>query len=115
MSNLNEVNTPAVGVEKKAERTALRQFAFLALMAFVVAMPEQAYAAAAQPWDNAVATITGIFTGGLARAIAILVVIGLGLAAFVGKLTWKLAGGFIGGIVLIFGAAAIADFFIAGV
>ena len=56
-----------------------------------------------------------IFTGGLARAIAILVIIGLGIAAFFGRLTLRLAGGFIGGIVLIFGAAAIADFFIAGV
>lgn len=115
MSNLSDKNTPAVGVQNKDERGALCQWAFMALVAMVLVMPEQAHAAAAQPWDNIVATITGIFTGGLARAIAILVVIGLGIAAFFGKLTWKLAGGFIGGIVLIFGAAAIADFFIAGI
>lgn len=40
----------------------------MALVATVFVMPEQAQAAAAQPWDNIVATITGIFTGGLARA-----------------------------------------------
>ena len=112
MTNLTE-RTPG-GVDKKNQSEAAMRFCAFALMLFVVAVPEQAHAAA-QPWDNVVATITGIFTGGLARAIAILVVIGLGIAAFFGKLTLQLAGGFIGGIVLIFGAAAIADFFIAGV
>ena len=71
--------------------------------------------AGGEPWDNTINTITEIFTSGLARSIAILVLIGLGVAAWMGQLSWKLAGGFIAGIVLIFGAAAIADFFIAGV
>lgn len=114
MSNLSDTNTPAAGVENKNERGALRQWAFMVLVAMVFVTPEQAHAAAAQPWDNTVATITGIFTGGLARAIAILVIIGLGIAAFFGRLTLRLAGSFIVGIVLVFGSAAIADFFIAG-
>lgn len=111
---LDEKNAaPEQGTEVQAQSPAWR-FALVALIALAVVTPESAYAAA-QPWDSIVKTITGIFTGGLARAIAILVCIGLGIAAFFGKLSWKLAGGFIGGIVLIFGATAIADFFIAGV
>lgn len=114
MLNLSDTNTPAVGVQNKDGRGALCQWAFMALVAMVLVTPEQAHAAAAQPWDNTVATITGIFTDGLARAIAILVIIGLGIAAFFGRLTLRLAGSFIVGIVLVFGSAAIADFFIAG-
>lgn len=112
MTNRTKHARPS-GVKKTSQDQAMR-LCFTVLMAFAVLQPESTFAAA-QPWDNVVATITGIFTGGLGRSIAILVVIGLGISAFFGKLSWKLAGGFIGGIVLIFGAAAIADFFIAGV
>lgn len=83
------------------------------VVVFLSLLPE--IALAAQPWDNMLNTIIGIFTGGTARLIAILVCVGLGLAAFFSKLSWRLAGGFIAGIVLIFGSAAVADFFIAGI
>jgi len=86
----------------------------LLAVAGAMALPDIALAGG-EPWDNAIATITGIFTSGLATAIAILVLIGLGIAAWMGKLSWKLAGGFIAGVILIFGSAAIAEFFISGV
>ena len=113
MTNLTK-HAPQSGAKKKDQADQAMKVCFTVLIAFAVLQPESAFAAG-QPWDNVVATITGIFTGGLARSIAILVVIGLGITAFFGRLSWKLAGGLIGGIVLIFGATAIADFFIAGV
>lgn len=66
----------------------------------------------AEPWDDLADGILGALTGGLTRTIAIIACVGLGIAAMIGKLTWKLAGSLVGGIVLIFGSAAIVDFFI---
>ncbi|MBL4571589.1 MAG: TrbC/VIRB2 family protein [Gammaproteobacteria bacterium] len=81
------------------------------LMTFAL-FPETA--AAANPWDNTINTIIGSLTGTTARLIAVLVCIGLGYAAWIGRLSWKLTGSFIGGIILVFGATAIADLFIDG-
>ena len=72
----------------------------------------QAFPALAEPWDDWADAVLDALTNGFSRIIAIIVCIGLGYAAFMGKLSWKLAGAFMGGIVLIFGSAAIVDFFI---
>ena len=66
----------------------------------------------AEPWDDMADGILNLLTNGLSRTIAIIVCVGLGFAAWAGKLTWGIAGKFIGGIVFIFGATAIVDFFI---
>lgn len=68
--------------------------------------------AAAAPWDTAGQKVLDIFTGGLARTIAIVAVIACGIAAMAGKLSWQWAIFIILGIVLIFGAPAIVDYFI---
>lgn len=73
-------------------------------------MPEAAWAA---PWDTMGTQVIAIFTGGLTRSIAILAVIGCGIAAAAGKLQWSWAISIVFGIVLIFGSAAIVDYFIA--
>lgn len=65
--------------------------------------------ASAAPWDTMATNILGIFTGGLARTIAILAVIALGIGAMAGKLAWDTAIKVILGIVLIFGSATIVD------
>lgn len=44
-----------------------------------------------------------------AKALAVIVLCGLGYAAWVGKLSWGLVGGFLGGCVLIFGGAEIYE------
>ncbi len=81
-------------------------YAVMALL--ILAIPE---AAMANPWDSMLNTIIGVLNGGTARLLAILVIIGAGFAAWRGKLDFTYVGGVLGGIVLIFGAAAIADFF----
>ena len=83
---------------------------FLVAMFFL--MPSMAHAA---PWDDMADEILDLLTNGFSRTIAIIVCIGLGFAAWAGKLTWAMAGRFIGGIVFIFGAAIIVDLFIAAV
>lgn len=74
-------------------------------------IPETAMAA---PWDSTATQILGIFTGGLTRTIAIISVIACGIAAIAGKLSWDWAIKIIVGIILIFGAASIVDYIIAG-
>ena len=73
-----------------------------------------AIAHAAQPWDNTLDTLIGVLRGTTARAVATLVCVAIGYAAWVGKMSWKMAGSFVGGIVLVFGASAIVDLIVGG-
>lgn len=59
------------------------------------------------PFLNLVRNILNLFNGGLARMLAMLAIIGLGLAAMVGRLTWGMAIRVVLGIVLVFGSMAI--------
>jgi type IV secretion system protein VirB2 len=82
------------------------------LLAVIFMMPS---AASAAPWDDMADNVLDLLTNGFSRTIAIIVCISLGFAAWVAKLTWGMAGRFVGGIVFIFGAASIVDLFIDGV
>lgn len=114
MSNNNVDTTQPVPTKIKKRSNFQTMFAF-AMICLVMAMPSEAHAAGAAPWENMVNSIIGFLTNGLSRAIGIVVIIGLGFAAWAGKLTWGLAGKVILGFVFIFGAAAIADLFIGSV
>ena len=87
-------------------------FMALAMVAVLAFMPELALA---EPWDGAANKVLAIFTGGLARTIAVIAVIACGIAALAGKLSWDWAIKIIIGLVLIFGAAAIVDYIISAV
>ena len=93
----------------QANRRSLAFMAALVLGAFAF-MPEMALAA---PWDGVANSVLAIFTGGLTRTIAIIAVIACGIAALAGRLSWDWAIKIIVGIMLIFGSAAIVNFFIA--
>ncbi len=71
--------------------------------------PEFAFA---EPWDSTAQKIVDIFTGGLARTLAIIAIIACGIMALAGRLSWDWAIKIIIGIVLIFGAATIVDYII---
>lgn len=75
----------------------------------VVALAMSPTLAMAAPWDGAAQYVLDIFTGGLARTIAIIAVIACGIMALVGKLSWDWAIKIVIGIVLIFGATSIID------
>lgn len=97
----------------KAQQLAKNdKFVLLTMLVLFSLMPQMAVAA---PWDDMADTIIDLLTNGLTRSVAIIACIGLGLAAWVGKLSWGMVGKFVAGIVLIFGAAAIVDVFIGGV
>ncbi len=50
-----------------------------------------------------------LLTGTWARIVAIIAVVFTGFAWMTGRLSWGIAGSVIGGIILVFGAAAIVD------
>ncbi len=96
---------------KNEHKRLLEKLMILLAFGAVWVMPETAMAA---PWDSTATQILGIFTGGLTRTIAIISVIACGIAAIAGKLSWDWAIKIIVGIILIFGAASIVDYIIAG-
>lgn len=84
------------------------------LAALVLAVPADAWATSTsgtaefqKPFMTVVQSILDLFNSGLARMLAILAVIGLGLAAMAGKLSWIMATRVVVGIVLVFGASSI--------
>lgn len=94
---------------KRDKQTAI-QLALLMIGLTLMIMPELAFA---EPWNDTADKVVQIFTSGLARTLAIIAVIALGLAALAGRLSWDWAIKIIIGIVLIFGAATIVDYIIA--
>ena len=96
---------------KNEHKRLLEKLMILLAIGAVLIVPETAMAA---PWDSTATQILGIFTGGLTRTIAIISVIACGIAAIAGKLSWDWAIKIIVGIILIFGAASIVDYIIAG-
>ncbi len=96
---------------KNKRKRLLEKLMILLAFGAVVMIPETAMAA---PWDSTATKILDIFTGGLTRTIAIIAVIACGIAAIAGKLSWDWAIKIIVGIMLIFGAACIVDYIIAG-
>lgn len=97
--------------KRKASGRTVSTIAMMLVILFFMA-PELAMA---EPWDAAAQKVLDIFTGGLARTLAIIAVIACGIAAIAGKLSWDWAIKIIIGIVLIFGAAAIVDYIISAV
>jgi type IV secretion system protein VirB2 len=96
---------------KNEDKKRLEKLLILLAIGAVWVIPETALAA---PWDSTATKILDIFTGGLTRTIAIISVIACGIAAIAGKLSWDWAIKIIVGIILIFGAASIVDYIIAG-
>lgn len=93
-------------MEKWAGRAVLG-----ALMGLAVA--DQAFAGGGSlaPVQSTLQTLTQTLTGAIATSLAILAVIAAGFLAFVGRLTWGIAGSIIFGIILVFGSAQIVQFF----
>lgn len=69
--------------EKQEISKRTMYFMALAMVAVLAFMPELALA---EPWDGAANKVLAIFTGGLARTIAVIAVIACGIAALAGKL-----------------------------
>ena len=114
LSNFYRTAKSALARNKQAKAQADQRAARLAAGALVGAMILAPGLAMAAPWDGAASQVLAIFTGGMARTIAVVAVIACGIAGLAGKLSWDWAVKIVIGIVLIFGAAPIVDYFIAG-
>ena len=64
-----------------------------------------------QPVQSTLTQLVTTLTGQIATSLAVLAVIGSGFLAWAGRLTWRIAGSIIFGIVLVFGATQIVSFF----
>lgn len=102
----------AAGIVQRRHET--RFVLLLAVVAAACAIPLDAWATSTsgtaefqKPFMTVVQSILDLFNSGLARMLAILAVIGLGLAAMAGKLSWIMATRVVVGIVLVFGASSI--------
>lgn len=111
------LKTKAAVTANKAKMTHADQQAIVFMLAMGICLlaiaPSLAFAGTGGPWDTAAAQVRAIFTGGLARTLAIIAVISCGIAAIAGKLSWDWAIKIVIGIVLIFGSATIVDYVIA--
>ena len=93
---------------KRIKGTWIESGLYAAVMIAAMASPSLAQLA---PVQTTLQQLISIFTGAIGTSLAVLSVIGLGLAAVVGRLTWTFAGSCVLGIVLIFGSAQIVEYF----
>lgn len=103
-------------IDKRAERNIDNFFRFSGYLSlgFITMLLSQLTLAAANPLDTVntgLQAITSALTGPIARGLALIAVVGLGFAAWSGRLTGGLAVKIIIGIVIIFGAASIVNLF----
>lgn len=85
---------------------------FLSFLLIILSSIEPAYAASAALFDsgtNFLSALETLLTGTWARIIAIIAIVFLGFGWMSGRISWPIAGSVIGGIILVFGAAAIVD------
>ncbi len=87
---------------------------FLSFLFVILAITEPAHAAAGggalfDSGTNFLNALETLLTGTWARIIAIIAVVFLGFGWMSGRISWPIAGSVIGGIILVFGAAAIVD------
>lgn len=112
-SRPHTIKTAAFGASAGGGHYGTLCLALLAVAA-ACAVPADAWATSTsgtaefqKPFMTVVQSILDLFNSGLARMLAILAVIGLGLAAMAGKLSWIMATRVVVGIVLVFGASSI--------
>ena len=100
-------------VDNKKEVSKARQaIATLWLFLGIMFIPSVAFA---NPIADGVDWLLELLTNGIARSLAIIAIVVVGYMAWAGRLTGEAAVKFIGGIVLVFGGAAIVDLIIAAV
>lgn len=86
-------------------------FTLVVLAAMFYLIPIEAFAQEKTTDDvtKVICKVIGLITGGIGKAIAILIVISLAIALFLGKVTWGLAIAVMVGIGVLFGAEYIVS------
>jgi type IV secretion system protein VirB2 len=93
----------------KTQETALEKMLFVLCVSAAVLLPETALSI---PLDSTGTRIVDVFNGDLTRTLAITAIMASSIAAIDGKLPWDWMIRIDLGIVLVFGAASIADYVI---
>lgn len=99
--------TPTAPVQR-ADR--FRQYLAMTFVIVFCCSAEPAFAQA-NPVQAMLDGLIAFLNSGVMRSIAILAVIGTGIAAYLGRITWGLAGMIMGGMILTFGATSLVDQF----
>lgn len=103
--DLSVQKKPAKQVNSKSNSTFEKIANFILIVA-VFCMPS---IASASPLDNGATGVLDFLNSGFMRTLAIISLAGLGIAAWVGKLTWAMFGRWFAGIACFFGGAALVD------
>jgi type IV secretion system protein VirB2 len=74
-------------------------------------MPELALADSTDPIGGMLTGVLNFFNTGVARSVATIAVIAMGVAAYIGKISWELAMKIGAGMILTFGASALVTQF----
>lgn len=82
---------------------------FVATACTVLLIPDRAWAQALEPVQGVADMFVDFLTGTFARSMAIIGLAVCGFMAMLGRLPWAAALAVIGGIILVFGAAALVD------
>lgn len=81
----------------------------IAIACVVLLIPDLAWAQALDPVQGVADMFVDFLTGAFARSMAIIGLAVCGFMAMMGRLPWSAAIAVIGGIILVFGAAALVD------
>ena len=111
MNTSQDFGRPKFTVTDSAHPEQSCVIACLTVLAVALLLPEAAMAATA-PWDKTLKAIIDYVNSGTARLIAVLVVMGVGFMALFGRISMQVVGSIVIGIILVFGAGAIADLLI---
>ena len=82
---------------------------FVAFACIVLLIPDLAWTQALDPVQGVADMFVDFLTGTFARSMAIIGLAVCGFMAMMGRLPWSAAIAVIGGIILVFGAAALVD------
>ena len=90
-------------------RRGILLYSSLALATVIMIEPAYAQGALFDSGTNFLQALEGLLTGTWARIAAIIAIVVLGFGWMTGRVSWHVAGSVVGGIILVFGAAAIVD------
>lgn len=96
------------------KRTSFTKLAAIAAISAITFLPDFAHAGAGggalfNSGTNFLNSLETLLTATWARIIAIIAVVFVGFAWMLGRLQWGMAASVIGGVILVFGSAAIVD------
>lgn len=114
MNQVAKTSIPAIEGEFIAASPSKKQstsYLALGVCLAICLLPELALASGGNPIQNFLTGVIGFLNSSVMRSVAIIAVFSMGIAAYLGKISWELAMKVGAGVILTFGAAALVDQF----